>query len=234
MSGKYQGGQAMWLRGPAPSPLLLHCWFTVPLHWETAGTEQPLCTPPPQFTVGSTLDSKGSNDGHGGARLPQVFCINCSLFIGLNYKLLGRGGHCVMEQRDWWWGLVTAESLEVSSHLHIHETGILGGSDAAGFFCCRTVKATIDLKQQFPNRITLNMTPKYRLGFFFCCCNTKESEQWSKFINCKSLPHFIVTRSNTLDCYFSIPPPRAVLIIGRSDTDLLLLQNSMSFDLSAF
>lgn len=35
------------------------------------------------------------------------------------------------------------------------------------FFCCRTVKATIDLKQQFPNRITLNMTPKYRLGFLF-------------------------------------------------------------------
>lgn len=46
------------------------------------------------------------------------------------------------------------------------------------FFCCRTVKATIDLKQQFPNRITLNMTPKYRLGFLFCSCNTKESEQW--------------------------------------------------------
>lgn len=148
-----------------------HCCCTVGLqyHYTERRQEQSshYAPPPPQFTVGSTLDSKGSNDGHGGARLPQVFCINCSLFIGLNYKLLGRGGHCVMEQRDWWWVLVTAESLEVSSHLHIHETGILGGSDAAGFFCCRTVKATIDLKQQFPNRITLNMTPKYRLGFCF-------------------------------------------------------------------
>ena len=60
----------MWLRG------LLGCWFTVLLHWEMAGTEQPLCS---QFTVRSTLDSIGSDDGHVlAARHPGVFCVHCN------------------------------------------------------------------------------------------------------------------------------------------------------------
>ena len=104
----------MWLKG------LLGCWFTVPLHWEMAGTEQPLCS---QFIVRSPLDSIGSDDGH--ARGPHIYDCN-SLGLHQMQRLLQEGGYTVdttnqslfnvMEKSSW--GETNQTACDVIKWLH--------------------------------------------------------------------------------------------------------------------